>query len=145
MKKNEYEKDTELFMLAQFIDVMEVLDSYKKIDEIKFEINKRKQCYIEYIKNMNECNEFLSLNLYDSVIDKKIKNSNKLYNTSKQYKDILEETKNKYKIFTKDFNEKDKEKLEELNTLIHKLSSFDVHLAYKIGLIEGIKLKNKCT
>ena len=47
--KEEKEKDIELFMMAQFIDVIEVLDKYEKIEEIKDDI-KNILMYIYHIK-----------------------------------------------------------------------------------------------
>ena len=34
-------KDTELFMLAQFIDVLEIIEKYNTINEVKVDIEKR--------------------------------------------------------------------------------------------------------
>lgn len=47
---NKKSRDTELFMLAQFIDVLEVLNKHEKIEEVKKDIEKRRQIYLEYIK-----------------------------------------------------------------------------------------------
>ena len=100
-------KSTELFMLAQFIDVIDVLEKYNTIDQIKKDINKRKKIYMENIKKMSENKDLMSLNLDNKSIDERIRD----------YKDNI--------------MEKDK-----IN---------DIHLAYKIGVIDGMKLKSKCT
>ena len=86
--KNKQEKDIELFMIAQFIDVIDVLD--EKMEDLKCDIRNRKKVYLEYISNI------------------------------------------------------DKKELEEIKGLIYDLCGFDIHLSYKIGLIDGMKIKNKC-
>lgn len=71
---NKKSRDTELFMLAQFIDVLEVLNKHEKIEEVKKDIEKRRQIYLEYIKKTSDSKDFLSLTLYDENIDTKIEN-----------------------------------------------------------------------
>ena len=100
-------KDTELFMLAQFIDVMEIINEYDKIEDVKNDIKTRKKLYVDSIEKIRDSKDFLSLNLYNDSIDRKLDKSRKIY--SKDSK------------------------------------SNDIYLAYKIGLIEGMKVKNKCT
>ena len=138
-------RDTELFMLAQFIDVLEVLNKHEKIEEVKMDIEKRRQIYLEYIKKTSDSKDFLSLTLYDENIDTKIENCKDIYSTSLEYKKTLKKLETKYKNLAKKLGPNNKNELEEIKGLIYELCDFDVHLAYKIGLVEGLKVKNKST
>lgn len=138
-------KDSELFMVAQFIDVMEVLEKYKKIGDVKKDIKNRKKIYFEYINTISESNDFWELDLYNSTIDSKIEKCSKIYLESNKYQDTLEDLDKKYKILIQNLKKNDQNELDEIKGLIYDLCDFDVQLAYKIGLIEGIKIKNKCT
>ena len=64
--------------------------------------------------------------------------------TTREYKKILKNLKTKYKNLTMKLNNIDKKELEEIKGLIYDLCGFDIHLSYKIGLIDGMKIKNKC-
>ena len=143
--KEEKEKEIELFMIAQFIDVIDVLDKYEKIEEIKDDIKNRKKIYLDYIEKMSNSKNFLSLNLYNEDIDKKIENASEIYSTRVEYKDILQKLKIKYENLAKKLSNIDKKELEEIKGLIYEICDFDVHLSYKIGLVDGMKIKNKCT
>jgi len=46
-------QDIELFMMAQFIDVINVFERYETIDEVKKDVKARKQIYLNYIKQMS--------------------------------------------------------------------------------------------
>lgn len=142
---NKKSRDTELFMLAQFIDVLEVLNKHEKIEEVKKDIEKRRQIYLEYIKKTSDSKDFLSLTLYDENIDTKIENCKEIYSTSLEYKETLKKLETKYKNLAKKLEPNNKNELEEIKGLIYELCYFDVHLAYKIGLVEGLKVKNKST
>lgn len=138
-------RDTELFMLAQFIDVLEVLNKHEKIEDVKKDIEKRRQIYLEYIKKISDSKNFLSLTLYDENIDTKIESCKEIYSTSLEYKETLKKLETKYKNLAKKLEPNNKNELEEIKGLIYELCDFDVHLAYKIGLVEGLKVKNKST
>lgn len=142
---NKKSRDTELFMLAQFIDVMEVLNKHEKIEEVKKDIEKRRQIYLEYIKKTSNSKDFLSLTLYNENIDTKIENCKEIYSTSVEYKETLKKLEAKYKNLAKRLDQNNRNELEEIKGLIYELCDFDVHLAYKIGLVEGLKIKNKST
>lgn len=142
---NKKSRDTELFMLAQFIDVLEVLNKHEKIEEVKKDIEKRRQIYLEYIKKTSDSKDFLSLTLYDENIDTKIENCKEIYSTSLEYKETLKKLETKYKNLAKKLEPNNKNELKEIKGLIYELCDFDVHLAYKIGLVEGLKVKNKST
>ena len=132
-------------MLAQFIDVLEVLNKHEKIEEVKKDIEKRRQIYLEYIKKTSDSKDFLSLTLYNENIDTKIENCKEIYSTSLEYKETLKKLETKYKNLAKKLEPNNKNELEEIKGLIYELCDFDVHLAYKIGLVEGLKVKNKST
>lgn len=142
---NKKSRDTELFMLAQFIDVLEVLNKHEKIEDVKKDIEKRRQIYLEYIKKISDSKNFLSLTLYDENIDTKIESCKEIYSTSLEYKETLKKLETKYKNLAKKLEPNNKNELEEIKGLIYELCDFDVHLAYKIGLVEGLKVKNKST
>lgn len=142
---NKKSRDTELFMLAQFIDVLEVLNKHEKIEDVKKDIEKRRQIYLEYIKKTSDSKDFLSLTLYDENIDTKIESCKEIYSTSLEYKETLKKLETKYKNLAKKLEPNNKNELEEIKGLIYELCDFDVHLAYKIGLVEGLKVKNKST
>ena len=65
-------RNIELFMLSQFIDVLNVLDKFETIKDLKEDIKRRKKVYLQYINDMADSKNFLSLSLYDSDIDAKI-------------------------------------------------------------------------
>lgn len=100
-------RGTELFMLEQFIDVIDVLEKYETIEEVRKDVNRRKKIYMENIKKISENKDFLSLNLDNESIDDRIKRYRETDTKSEEYNNI--------------------------------------HLAYKIGVIDGMKLKNRCT
>ena len=100
-------KDIELFMLAQFIDVIDIISQYNSIDEVKKDIRKRKKMYLDNIEKLSSSKDFWDLDLYSCNIDAKMEKCKELYFVNNE--------------------------------------CTDVHLAYKIGLIEGMKVKNKCT
>lgn len=95
-------KDSEVFMIAQFIDIIDTLDKYDKIEDIKLDMKNRKKIYLEYIKNITDAKNFLSLSLCNKNIDGKLEKAKQIYNEEDKY------------------------------------------IAYKIGLIDGLKIKNEC-
>lgn len=50
MKENNIIKDTEVYMLAQFIDVLESIENFEKVEDIKINIRERKKAYEKEIK-----------------------------------------------------------------------------------------------
>ena len=95
-------RDTEAFIIAQFIDVIDTLDKYDRIEDIKLDMKNRKKIYLEYLKNMTDAKSFLSLSLCNKNIDGKLEKAKQIYNEEDKY------------------------------------------IAYKIGLIDGLKIKNEC-
>lgn len=98
-------KDTELFMLAQFVDVLEVLEKYNSLEDVKNDIKKRKEIYLKLIEDKEVEGDFFSLSLDEKFIEDKIKKAKELY--------VDNEKQN------------------------------DIHLAYQLGLIDGLKVKDK--
>ena len=95
-------RDIEAFIIAQFIDVIDILKKYDKIEEIKLDLKNRKKIYLEYIKKMTDTKSFSSLSLCNKNIDDKLKKAKQIYKEEDKY------------------------------------------IAYKIGLIDGLKIKNEC-
>ena len=98
-------KDTELFMLAQFIDVLEVIEKMDNMEKVKEDIKKRKIIYLQLIEGKQTDKDFFSLSMDNKCIEDKLTKAKQIY--------------------TED---------EKQN---------DVYLAYKLGLIDGLKFKNK--
>lgn len=98
-------KNVEMLMLAQFIDVMDIIGNYKKIEDVYIDIEKRKKMYIENIEKLNKDIDFWELNLSKENIEQKIKKLKNICSTTKEKNEIC--------------------------------------LAYKLGLIDGMKVKNK--
>ncbi len=134
-------KSVEMFMMAQFIDVLNVLEQYESYEEIRSDIKSRKKIYSETICEMGSSKDFFSLSLYNKNIDAKLEECSDIYSSSKEYQDTLKELETTYNSLEKNLNNKDKETLNEIKDLIYSLSDFDVHLAYKIGLVDGLKIK----
>lgn len=134
-------RNIELFMLSQFIDVLNVLDKFETIKDLKEDIKRRKKVYLKYINDMRNAKSFLSLSLYDSDIDIKIERCREIYSESTKYKITIKNYEKEYKDLFRILKE-DTKKLDKIKNTIYELFSFDVHLAYKIGLIDGIQIKS---
>ncbi len=130
--KNLSMQDIELFMMAQFIDVINVFEKYETIDEVRKDIKARKKIYSDYIKQIQEPMELVTLNLYDKNIDDKIKKCKDAYSNNIEYKKATEKLKETTKILIKKLDNTEKEELEEVNNLIYEICNFKTHLAYKI-------------
>ena len=70
----------------------------------------------------------------DSTIDEKIEKYSKIYCKTERYKKIDEEIEKKKEQI------KNIEKVEEIEDLIYEKCNFDFKCAYKLGLIDGIKI-----
>lgn len=138
-------QDIELFMMAQFIDVINVFEKYETIEDVKKDVKARKQIYLNYIKQIQEPMEFVALNLYDKNIDDKLQKCEDAYSDSTEYKIAVQKLKVATNTLIEKLDDIEKGKLEEINNLIYEICNFKTHLAYKIGLIDGIKIKEKCT
>lgn len=125
-------QDIELFMMAQFIDVINVFEKYETIDEVKKDVKARKQIYLNYIKQIQEPMEFVTLNLYDKNIDDKLKKCEDAYSDSTEYKIAIQKLKVASNTLIEKLDDTEKEKLKEINNLIYEICDFKTHLAYKI-------------
>lgn len=125
-------QDIELFMMAQFIDVINVFEKYATIDEVRKDIKARKKIYLDYIKQIQEPMEFVTLNLYDENIDNKLKKCKNAYSDSIEYKKATQKLKEITNALTEKLGNTEKEQLEEVNNLIYEICNFKTHLAYKI-------------
>lgn len=130
--KNLSMQDIELFMMAQFIDVINVFGKYETIDEVRKDVKARKKIYSDYIKQIQESMEFVTLNLYDKNIDDKIKKCKDAYSDSIEYKKAIQKLKETANTLTEKLDNTEKEELEEINNLIYEICDFKTHLAYKI-------------
>lgn len=125
-------QDIEIFMMAQFIDVINVFEKYETIDEVKKDVKARKKIYLNYIKQIQETMEFVTLNLYDENIDDKLKKCEDAYSNSTEYKIAIQKFKVATNILIERLNDIEKVKLKEINNLIYEICNFKTHLAYKI-------------
>ena len=50
--------NNEVFMIAQFIDILDILDKYNKLEDIKLDIKNRKKVYLKYLENMEKGKSF---------------------------------------------------------------------------------------
>ena len=135
MKGNNIIKDTEIYMLAQYIDVLEEIENFKSLEEVKEDIKNRKKIYKKEIKDMTSSDEIFDLDEIDKTLDEKLEEYTKLYCKNNEYKELEKEIKEK-----KNKENMSKEELEELEDLIYKKCDYDAKFSYKIGLLEGLKI-----
>lgn len=141
--KNET-KDVEIFMLYQFIDVLEVIGNCNNMNEIKKDIEARKATYLEYIKNTTISKSFWDLSLCNESINEKIEKAKNIYTSNSGYQAIIKMLEDINTKLEEKLDNEEKINLEKLKDLIYELCDLDMNLAYKIGLIEGIKTNNQC-
>lgn len=65
------------------------------------------------------------------------------YSSDRQYEELKKEHDKLLKQLQEKLSLRDKEKLDRLKGIIHEIEGVDVRIAYKIGLIEGIRIKNE--
>lgn len=140
-EKENIVKDVEIYMLAQFVDVLESIEEIKDIKKLKKDIELRTKMYREEIEELESNEDIFCFDDINKTLDEKIEKYSKLYCENKGYKKLNKQIEN-YK------NEvsSNKEKILELGNLIYEKCNYDFVSAYKIGIIEGIKtmiLKNK--
>lgn len=138
MKEEQQIQETELFMLAQFIEIIEILEKYQTIEEIKKDIRKRKQIYLEEINKKDNYRNFWLLSLNNETINQKIEKGRKLYITSRTYKNLLKKLDKKSENLIKCTNKKNE--LDRIKEIIYEICDLDINLAYKLGLIDGLKI-----
>ena len=140
-EKDNIVKDVEIYMLAQFVDVLESIEEIKDIKKFKKNIELRTKMYREEIEEMESNEDIFDFDEINKTLDEKIEKYSKLYCENKGYKKIndkIEQYKSKI--------EDNKDRISELEELIYEKCNYDFVSAYKIGMIEGIKtmiLKNK--
>ena len=127
-------KDIEMYLFAQFIDVLEKIEEFDKIEDLKNNIKQRKKDYKENIEKMLVNEDVFDIDQIDSTIDEKIEKYSKIYCKTERYKKIDEEIEKKKEQI------KNIEKVEEIEDLIYEKCNFDFKCAYKLGLIDGIKI-----
>lgn len=135
MEENNIVKDMEIYMLAQFVDVLENIEEFNKIQDVKDDIRKRKKIYNKEIEKMVSKEDIFDIDEIDKTLDEKIEKYSKIYCKNKKYKEIESKIEKEKKEFIENID-----KLEQIENLIYKKSDYDVKCAYKIGFLEGLKL-----
>lgn len=77
------------------------------------------------------------LNLNNDYIDEKIKKCKELFQGNCEYKKILTDLDDKLKFLKEG-------QICEIKNTIYDLTRIESNLAYKLGVIDGIKEKNRC-
>ena len=85
-----------------------------------------------------------NINLDDNYINEKIEKCRELYECNGRYKKILINIENIEEWIENKLKIEVKSKVEELKNLITELCRIEKNVVYKIGLIDGMKEKNKC-
>lgn len=132
--ENEIIKDIEICLLEQFIEILQNIEKKKKVKEIKDEIEvvqKRLKKEVEYIA---EKDNLFELEQIDKTLDEKIEKYSQMYCNTPTYI-MLEKEIRKMK---KEIGVT--EKLEDLENAIYEKCNLDLKAAYKIGMIETIKI-----
>ena len=135
MEENNIVKDIEIYMLAKFIDVLENIKELGKIEDIKEDIENRKESYNKEIEKVISKEDIFDIDEIDKTIDEKIEKYSKIYCKNKKYKEIESKIEKEKKEFMENID-----KVEQIEDLIYKKCDYDVKCAYKIGFLEGLKL-----
>lgn len=135
MEKDKIIKDTEIFMLAQFIDVLEDIEGFGNIKEVRKNIEERKKLYKKEIEEITPKEEIFDIDEIDKSLDEKLEEYSKIYCENKKYKEIENKIKEKKRQMKANKNE-----IEELEDLIYEKCDYDSKCLYKIGMLDGIKI-----
>lgn len=135
MEESKIVKDIEAFMLVQFIDVLENIESFKDMEEIKENIRKRKKMYKEEIDMVTSNEEIFDIDEIDKTLDEKLEEYSKLYCQNIKYKKIEKRIENKKKEI-----KNNKKEIEEIEDLIYEKCEYDAKCLYRIGILDGIKI-----
>ena len=133
-------KDIETMFIEQILEILEILEKYNNLQEIKKDILIRKEIYKEQLEQINQNS---NLNLYNELIDEKLANKQIELSQQKEYKQLEKQYKELYKILENSLSQDKKSVLDELRGIIHELEGYESHLAFKMGLIEGIEIKEE--
>lgn len=135
-----YIKDIETMFIEQILEILEILEKYNNLQEIKKDILIRKEIYKEQLEQINQDS---NSNLYNELIDEKLANKQIELSQQKEYKQLEKQYKDLYKILENSLTQDKKSVLDELRGIIHELEGYESHLAFKMGLIEGIEIKEE--
>ena len=91
------------------------------------------------IKEIQSILEEININEYIDTYFQKRRD----YSNSQEYKELKKRYDKLYNQLQKGFSEEDKIKFDILKGIIHEMEGLDNRIAYKIGLIEGITIKNE--
>ena len=133
-------KDIEILFFEQILEVLEILENYDDLQEIKKDILIRKSIYKKQITDINENS---NINQYNELIDEKLANKKTELSQQKEYKQLEKQYKESYKKLENSLTEDKRIALDELRGIIHELEGYESHLAFKMGLIEGIEIKEE--
>ena len=135
MKEDKIIKDTEIYMLAQFIDVLEDIERFESVKEVKRNIEERKELYKKEIERIIPREEIFDIDEIDKSLDEKLEEYSKIYCENKKYKEIESKIKEKKKQI-----KGNKKEIEELEDFIYEKCDYDSKCLYKIGMLDGIKI-----
>lgn len=85
-----------------------------------------------------------NINLDDKYINEKIERCKELFACNSKYKKILIDIETIEEWIENKLKPDEKSKVKELKKLILELHKIEKNIVYKIGLVDGIKEKNKC-
>lgn len=126
--------DIQIYLLTQFVDVLEEIEKFDDISQLKNDIKIREKLLKDEIKKILSKNDIFELDKIDKTLDEKLEKYSKLYCKSLEYK----ERDKKIRKLEKEIG--NTEKLEELENYIYEKCDLDSKFAYKIGMVEAIKI-----
>ncbi len=126
--------DIQIYLLTQFVDVLDEIKRVDDISQLKNDIKMREKLLKDEIQKIVSKTDIFELDKIDKTLDEKLEKYSKLYCESLEYK----ERDKKIRKLEKEIG--NTEKLEELENCIYEKCDLDSKFAYKIGMIEAIKI-----
>lgn len=120
-------KDIQIMFLAQFIDVLNVLESFDNLQELKEDIHMRKKICDNQITELKENNNIVS---YHEYIDNKLEERRTEIICQNKYKKIKKQYDTLYSQLENSILKEKKETFNELKGIIHELEGIESHLAF---------------
>lgn len=141
MLKNEEVSSMEIYLLSQFIDVMEVIENYETIEKIKQYISNEKEIYLSYIAGVVKNAKNSDFKIFDSNIKNKIDQYQQVYGNEEKYEELSEEIKNKCKTIKQYLSDSKNTDLDKLVNLIEQKNQIDLKWAHMAGVADGSRYK----
>ena len=135
--------DLEVYILSQFIDVMEVIEDYENIEDIKNYVAQEKKIYLEYIENIMNNPKAANLSIFDNNIGKRIKKHQKDHGDTEEYDELVKKIKENNELIKKELPEELQSKVDETTKLIAEKSATDVKWSYLTGVTDATKKLRK--